>query len=209
MDNEIKVEIIVGEKSKLPNYETPEASGMDLRAVFEKKEDVKQCNSDTMPIEVNEKKGILMIPSGARVLINSDLRIAIPIGYEAQLRSRSGLAVKKGLVVSQGTGTIDSDYRGKLGLCITNVGKSAQYIENGERVCQIVFQKVERISWKEVLDLSDTVRGDGGFGSTGQIENKTKDTIVENVVEAKTKDDFSVQTSPESPKSKRRNNSKK
>ena len=172
MDSGMVVEIIVGGNAKLPKYETKEASGMDLRAVFETKEDVKQCNTDTAPIEVNEKKGFLRIPSGARVIISSDLKIAIPVGYEAQIRSRSGLAVKKGLVVSQGVGTIDSDYRGGLGLCITNNSKSPQYIENGERVCQIVFQKVERVSWLEVSQLSDTLRGDGAFGSTGQNENK-------------------------------------
>lgn len=163
-----KVEVVkLDESIELPKYETNGSSGMDIRAYFESKLDCKQLNTDTHPIEFL-KGGKLMIPPGARVMIPSGLKISMPNGIEAQVRSRSGLSSKKGLVVSQGTGTIDSDYRGEIGICITNVSKSKQYIVNGERVCQLVFQRVEKIKFVEIEELNSTERGDGGFGSTGE-----------------------------------------
>ena len=151
----------------LPEYQTEGSSGMDIRAYFKSVTDLKQLNQDTHPIEVTVN-GAIMLPSGSRVIIPSGLKISMPIGMEAQVRSRSGLSLKKGLVVSQGIGTIDSDYRGEIGICITNIGKSKQYILKGERICQLVFAKVEKIQLAEIDQLSSTERGEGGFGSTGE-----------------------------------------
>ena len=129
-----------------PEYQTQGSSGMDLYACIEKS---------------------LTLQSFERVLIPSGIFLEIPESLEGQTRSRSGLALKKGLVLAGGIGTIDSDYRGEILLSITNIDKNAQIIEPGERIAQIVFVPIARIVLKEVSELTNTSRGQGGFGSTG------------------------------------------
>jgi dUTP pyrophosphatase len=138
----------INNKSKhpLPKYETSGASGMDIRADIE----------TTIDIE----------PLG-RVLIKTGLYLEMENGLECQVRPRSGLALKKGLSVLNTPGTIDADYRGEIGVILVNLSNVAVSIEDGERIAQLVFCKVEHVSLTEVADLTDSERGAGGFGSTG------------------------------------------
>ena len=140
------VRIINRSKNSLPSYETPGSAGMDMRADIES------------PIHLAPLQRY-MVPTG--------LYIELPVGYEAQVRPRSGLAAKKGLTCVNSPGTIDSDYRGELKCIIINLSDSIQTIEPGERIAQMVIARYERATFEEVQSLSDTVRGTGGFGSTG------------------------------------------
>ncbi len=142
----MQIKIINKSAHSLPNYETIFSAGMDLRANIE--------NNVTIP------------PLG-RVIIKTGLFIEIPIGYEAQVRPRSGLAIKKGITVLNSPGTIDADYRGEIGVILVNLSNDFFDIENGERIAQLVIAKHERADWIEVQELSSTDRGEGGFGSTG------------------------------------------
>ena len=142
----MKIEIVNTSKHKLPNYETLLSAGMDLRAVLE------------VPVT---------IASLERVLIKTGLFLALPKGYEAQVRPRSGLALKKGITVLNAPGTIDADYRGEVGVILVNLSKEDFVIENGDRIAQMVITKHERVTWSEVKQLSETGRSTGGFGSTG------------------------------------------
>jgi dUTP pyrophosphatase len=140
------VKIINKSKNALPNYETEGSAGMDLRADITK--------SITLgPLERS------MIPTG--------IFIELPMGFEAQVRPRSGLAAKRGLTCLNSPGTIDADYRGELKVILVNLSNEMQTIEPAERIAQIVIAKHERIIWSEVTALNETVRGAGGFGSTG------------------------------------------
>jgi len=130
----------------LPHYETIASAGMDLRA--------------------NITEAITLQPL-ERTIVKTGLFIELPIGYEAQVRPRSGLAAKKGITVLNSPGTVDADYRGEIGVILVNLSNEAFVIENGERIAQLVIAKHERAEWKEVDQLSDTSRGAGGFGSTG------------------------------------------
>ncbi|MFT4972666.1 MAG: dUTP pyrophosphatase [Paraglaciecola sp.] len=140
------VKIINKSINDLPQYETKGSAGMDLRANIQK----------TVTLGSLERT---MIPTG--------LFIELPVGYEAQIRPRSGLAVKKGLSLPNTPGTIDSDYRGEIKVILINLSKETQTIEPSERVAQMVIAKYEQAAWEEVEMLSDTKRGAGGFGSTG------------------------------------------
>ncbi len=142
----MKIEIVNTSPHKLPNYETLLSAGMDLRAVLE------------APVT---------IASLERVLIKTGLFLALPMGYEAQVRPRSGLAFKKGITVLNAPGTIDADYRGEVGVILVNLSKEDFVIENGDRIAQMVIAKHERVIWSEVKQLSETARSTGGFGSTG------------------------------------------
>jgi dUTP pyrophosphatase len=142
----ITINVINESKNELPMYATEGSAGMDLRANLE----------NTITIQPFD-----------RVLISTGLKIALPVGYEAQVRPRSGLALKKGITVLNTPGTIDSDYRGDIGVILINFGKEAVKIEPGERIAQMIINKYETITWKEVDSLEKTERGDGGFGSTG------------------------------------------
>jgi dUTP pyrophosphatase len=142
----MQVKIINKSQHPLPNYETFASAGMDLRA--------------------NIAEPITIPPLG-RVLVKTGLFIEIPVGFEAQVRPRSGLAFKKGITVLNSPGTIDADYRGEIGVILVNLSNDFFDIENGERIAQLVIAKHERINWEEVQVLSDTPRGEGGFGSTG------------------------------------------
>ena len=109
----------------------------------------------------------MIIGSGARTLIPTGIYLEIPDGFEVQVRPRSGLAIKKGLTLLNSPGTIDADYRGEIKVIMINHSKEDQIIENGERIAQLVFAKVEQIQWQDVELIEDTERGSGGFGHTG------------------------------------------
>ncbi len=130
----------------LPRYETMGSAGMDLQAA------------------VSEP---MIIPKGGRALVPTGLKMALPVGYEAQIRPRSGLALKKGITLPNTPGTIDSDYRGELGIILMNLGDEDFVIERGDRIAQMVIAPVTIATWVEVDQLSVTDRGEGGFGSTG------------------------------------------
>jgi dUTP pyrophosphatase len=140
------IKIINKSQHPLPNYETIASAGMDLRADL------------TAPIT--------LVPLG-RVIVKTGLFIELPIGYEAQVRPRSGLAIKKGITVLNSPGTVDADYRGEIGVILVNLSNEDFVIENGERIAQLIIAKHERAEWIEVQELSETSRGEGGFGSTG------------------------------------------
>ncbi|MBI3238529.1 MAG: dUTP diphosphatase [Flavobacteriia bacterium] len=133
--------------NELPEYATAGAAGLDIRAHL----------SEAITLQPLERR---LIPTG--------LFLEIPLGYEVQIRPRSGLAFKHGITVLNSPGTIDSDYRGEVGVLLINLSNEAFVIENGERVAQMVVAAHEQASWKEVSELSDTDRGAGGFGSTGK-----------------------------------------
>ncbi|WP_166416989.1 dUTP diphosphatase [Cochlodiniinecator piscidefendens] len=135
----------------LPTYETPGAAGADLRANF----------------GPDARDGVT-IASGGRALIPTGLRIEIPHGYEVQIRPRSGLALKHGITLPNAPGTIDSDYRGPLGVIILNTGAESFQINHGDRIAQMVVAPVLQARFNLTEDLSDTDRGAGGFGSTGR-----------------------------------------
>ena len=142
----MKVKIINRSTHALPAYETAGSAGMDLRANIESPVQLK-------PLERN------LIPTG--------LFIELPQGTEAQIRPRSGLAVKKGLTLLNTPGTIDSDYRGEIKIIMVNLSDQVQIIEPGERIAQMVMAKYETIEWEETNELRETQRGAGGFGHTG------------------------------------------
>ena len=140
------IKIINKSQHPLPNYETIASAGMDLRADL--------------------SAPITLTPLG-RVIVKTGLFIELPIGYEAQVRPRSGLAIKKGITVLNSPGTVDADYRGEIGVILVNLSNEYFVIENGERIAQLIIAKHERAEWIEVQELSETSRGEGGFGSTG------------------------------------------
>ena len=143
----MKINIINKSAHALPHYETIASAGMDLRA--------------------NLDQDIILNPM-ERSVIPTGLFMELPVGYEAQVRPRSGLAAKHGLTVLNSPGTIDADYRGEIGVILVNLSQTAFTIKNGERVAQMVIAKHERAEWEEVQQLSETSRGEGGFGSTGR-----------------------------------------
>jgi len=128
----------------LPNRQTPQSSGLDLHARID-----------------------ATIQKGERVLVPTGIRIALPFGYEAQIRPRSGLALKYGITMVNAPGTIDADYRGEVGVILINFGNEDFHIRRGDRIAQMVIAKVEMIEFEEVASLPDTIRGAGGYGSTG------------------------------------------
>lgn len=142
----MQIKIINTSQHELPNYETIASAGMDLRA--------------------NLIEPICLKPL-ERALVKTGLFIELPVGFEAQVRPRSGLALKKGITVLNSPGTVDADYRGEIGVILVNLSNEEFVIENGERIAQLVIAKHERAEWLEVNELSETSRGAGGFGSTG------------------------------------------
>lgn len=142
-----EIEIINKSHHDLPHYATPLSAGMDLRAFL--------------------PDGSVTLNPGNYKLIPTGLHIALPPGLEAQIRPRSGLAFKKGITVLNSPGTIDADYRGDVGVILINHGKEAFEVKDGERIAQMVIARHESIAWKPVEKLSETDRGEGGFGHTG------------------------------------------
>ncbi|HBK70790.1 MAG TPA: dUTP diphosphatase [Flavobacteriaceae bacterium] len=140
------ISIINKSKHDLPNYETSASAGMDLRANLDEAITLK-------PLE--------------RTIVKTGLFIALPNGYEAQVRPRSGLAAKKGVTVLNAPGTIDADYRGEIGVILVNLSNEDFVINDGERIAQLVIAQYTQAAWQEVTVLDETKRGVGGFGSTG------------------------------------------
>ena len=140
------IQIINKSKHPLPNYETSASAGMDLRANIDSAISLK-------PLE--------------RAIIKTGLFIALPSGYEAQVRPRSGLAAKNGITVLNAPGTIDADYRGEIGVILVNLSNETFTINDGERIAQLVIAAYQQAIWEEVKILEETKRGKGGFGSTG------------------------------------------
>lgn len=143
----MRIKIVNRSKHALPNYATAFSAGMDLRANI----------SESIELKPLERK---LIPTG--------LYIELPEGFEAQIRPRSGLAIKKGITVLNSPGTIDADYRGEIGVILINLSAEPFLISDGERICQMVIAKHEKAEWVEVKDLEQTERGEGGFGHTGE-----------------------------------------
>jgi len=143
----MKIRIVNHSKHQLPAYETIASAGMDIRAHLEE-------NISLKPME--------------RALVPTGLFIELPVGFEAQIRPRSGLAYKKGVGVVNSPGTIDADYRGEIKVILINMSNEDLIIPDGERIAQMVIAKHERAEWEEVDSLSETERGTGGFGSTGK-----------------------------------------
>tara|TARA_R110000751_G_scaffold146601_1_gene250755 strand:- start:188723 stop:189157 length:435 start_codon:yes stop_codon:yes gene_type:complete len=142
----MQIKIINKSNHALPHYETIASAGMDLRA--------------------NITEAIQLQPL-QRTIVKTGLFIELPIGLEAQVRPRSGLAAKNGVTVLNAPGTIDADYRGEIGVILVNLSNENFIIQNGERIAQLIIAKHERAEWVEVQTLSETDRGEGGFGSTG------------------------------------------
>lgn len=142
----MKIQIINGSHHPLPTYATEMSAGVDLRA-----------NIDS-PITLRPLE---------RCLVPTGLRIALPAGFEAQVRPRSGLALKKGISVLNAPGTIDADYRGEIGVILVNLSQEDFVVEDGERIAQLVVVRYEQAQWEEVEVLSETERGTGGFGHSG------------------------------------------
>jgi len=140
------VKIINKSNHPLPSYETIASAGMDIRAYI------------AQPVVLKPMQ---------RAIIKTGLFIELPIGTEAQVRPRSGLAIKKGITVLNSPGTIDADYRGEVGVILINLSSEDFTVENGERIAQLVLAKHDRAQWQQVDQLSSTDRGEGGFGSTG------------------------------------------
>jgi dUTP pyrophosphatase len=144
----VKIEIINKSRHGLPEYITRNAAGMDIRANID--------NPVTLaPLE--------------RALIPTGLHVQIPVGYEAQIRPRSGLAIKHGISMVNSPGTVDSDYRGEINIILVNLSREDFVIEDGDRIGQMIITRHEKVEWIEVKDLSKTEREKGGFGHTGQI----------------------------------------
>lgn len=135
-----------GEGLALPAYQTADSAGLDLVAAVEAE---------------------MVLNPGERALVPTGLAIALPSGYEAQIRPRSGLAFKHGVTLLNTPGTIDADYRGELKVLMINLGQEPFAVKRGERIAQMVVAPVTRIAWRQVADLDETARGAGGFGSTG------------------------------------------
>jgi dUTP pyrophosphatase len=142
----MQVKIINQSKHSLPAYETSSSAGLDVRANL------------IEPIELKSLE---------RVLVKTGLFMEIPAGFECQVRPRSGLAFKNGITVLNSPGTIDADYRGEVGVILINLSNETFVIQDGERIAQLVFAKVEQAEWNVSIELSETERGAGGFGSTG------------------------------------------
>lgn len=142
----MKIKVINKSNNPLPKYESSQAAGLDIRADIDH------------PIIISPMK---------RCLIPTNLYTSIPIGYEVQIRPRSGLALKKGITVLNTPGTIDADYRGNWGVILMNLGDEDFIVNPGDRIAQAILNKVEQIEWEEVESLDETERGQGGFNSTG------------------------------------------
>lgn len=140
------IKIINKSDHPLPSYETVASAGMDLRACVD---------------------GPITLKPLQRAIVKTGLFMELPLGYEAQVRPRSGLAAKQGITVLNAPGTIDADYRGEIGVILVNLSNDDYTVEHGERIAQLIIAKHERATWEEVDKLTDTSRGTGGFGSTG------------------------------------------
>lgn len=142
----VKVKIINSSANSMPEYATSSSAGMDVRA--------------------NLDSPITLMPM-QRVLVPTGLRIQLPVGYECQIRPRSGLALKHGITVLNSPGTVDADYRGEIGVILINLSDTPFVINNGERICQMIIAPYSHVEWEPVATLDASERGEGGFGHTG------------------------------------------
>lgn len=174
----MKVQVINLSNNKLPQYETPMSAGMDVRADFSRvtvDNPIKAFGDCEILFKSDiNKVTMLRLDPGARALIPTGLKIALPVTdqdcefiYECQVRPRSGLTLKKGITILNTPGTIDADYRNEIGIIVINQGHEAVWIEDGERIAQLVFATVAKAEWEEVARLNETERK-GGFGHTGE-----------------------------------------
>ena len=145
-NNQLKVKVINKSKHKLPEYSTSQSAGMDLRANID----------ESLTLHPMERK-----------LISTGIYMALPVGYEAQIRPRSGLALKHGITVLNTPGTVDADYRGEVMVLLVNLSQEDFIVNDGERIAQMVIAKHEQADFVEVTELDETDRGDGGYGHTG------------------------------------------
>lgn len=145
-NNQLKVKVINKSKHELPAYSTPQSAGIDLRANID----------ESLTLHPMERK-----------LISTGIYMALPIGYEAQIRPRSGLALKHGITVLNTPGTVDADYRGEVMVLLVNLSQEDFIVNDGERIAQMVIAKHEQADFVEVTELDETDRGDGGYGHTG------------------------------------------
>lgn len=143
----MKIKIVNKSKHQLPAYSTVASAGMDLRADIDSE---------------------IVLGPGERKLVKTGLFVEIPVGFEAQIRPRSGLAIQKGITVLNSPGTIDSDYRGEICIILINLSDEKFVIKDGERICQMVIARHEKAEWLPVESLEDSRRGSGGFGHTGK-----------------------------------------
>ncbi len=143
----VRVKIVAESGVEIPKYMTDEAAGMDIKAFI---------------------KENIILKTLERTMVSTGIKVEIPYGYEIQVRPRSGLAAKFGITVLNSPGTIDSDYRGEIKIILVNLSKDDYVIQNGERIAQLVLQKVNKIEFEEVKELNETARNQGGFGHTGK-----------------------------------------
>ena len=143
----MKIKVVNSSPNELPKFATEDSAGMDLRA------------------DLAEE---ISINPGQRCIVSTGIKIAIPPGYEAQIRPRSGLAIKHGVTVLNSPGTIDADYRGDIGVILINLGQEPFLIKSGDRIAQMIINKFERFEWNQSDTLDETLRGEGGFGHSGR-----------------------------------------
>ncbi|MDG1709722.1 MAG: dUTP diphosphatase [Schleiferiaceae bacterium] len=143
----MKIKVVNSSPNELPKFATEDSAGMDLRA------------------DLAEE---ISINPGQRCIVSTGIKIAIPPGYEAQIRPRSGLAIKHGVTVLNSPGTIDADYRGDIGVILINLGQEPFLIKSGDRIAQMIINKFERFEWNQSETLDETLRGEGGFGHSGR-----------------------------------------
>ena len=143
----MKIKVVNSSPNELPKFATEDSAGMDLRA------------------DLAEE---ISINPGQRCIVSTGIKIAIPPGYEAQIRPRSGLAIKHGVIVLNSPGTIDADYRGDIGVILINLGQEPFLIKSGDRIAQMIINKFERFEWNQSETLDETLRGEGGFGHSGR-----------------------------------------
>lgn len=164
----VKIQVIKSTTNELPSYGTIESAGCDIRAELSLVKSKFAFNTEVL----RDENGVithLLIHPGGRCLIPSGIQMALPVGYEAQIRPRSGLALKNGISVLNSPGTIDSDYRGDVGVILINHGTEPFTVEQGDRIAQMVIANHERAEFVVVAELNETDRGDGGFGHTGTL----------------------------------------
>ena len=164
----MQVQVIRNTLNQLPRYETPESAGCDLRAELNLINEKFLFNAEAFSTLDNLVTELIIYPGG-RALIPTGIKMALPVGFEAQVRPRSGLALKHGITVLNTPGTIDSDYRGDVGVVLINHGTEPFVVNQGDRIAQLVITQITQVQFVPVDELQETNRGTGGFGSTGSI----------------------------------------
>lgn len=164
----MNIQIVNKSNNPLPKYETQGASGMDVRADlrYPNYEKIKKFSFNCCVYKADEEVGIDINPGG-RCLIPTGLFVSIPFGYEIQVRPRSGLALKKGITVLNSPGSLDSDYRGEIGIILINNSDETFSVFHADKIAQLVLCPIEKTEWELVKELDTTERGEGGFGHTG------------------------------------------